>query len=225
MKILYTQTEFSQARSKDLLKLECEYCSKPFFRYKANIKQALDLTNPKQCKYCSRACQHLSRIKKKEYSCFNCGKPVFRQPCEINHIKNKHNRAFCNQSCSAIYNNAHKSHGTTVSKLELWLQSQLSILYPELEILYNDKTTINSELDIYIPSLKLAFELNGIFHYEPIYGQETLDRIQNNDDRKFQACIERGIKLCIIDSSGQKRFTEKSSIPFLSIITNIISNQ
>lgn len=59
-------------------------------------------------------------------------------------------------------------------------------------------------MDIYIPVLSLAFELNGIFHYEPIYGEGKLLSIQNNDDRKFQACLEHDIELCIINSSEQK---------------------
>jgi len=86
----------------------------------------------------------------------------------------------------------------------------------------NDKTAINSELDIYLPKLRLAFELNGIYHYEPIYGAKKLNQIQNNDHRKFAACYEHGISLCVIDTSSQKRFTEKTSEPFLSLIVKII---
>jgi hypothetical protein len=88
------------------------------------------------------------------------------------------------------------------------LQEKLTILFPSLDIHYNRKDAINSELDIYIPSLKLAIELNGIFHYEPIYDQDKLDQIQNNDHRKFQACAENGISLCIIDTSSLKYFKE-----------------
>ena len=80
-------------------------------------------------------------------------------------------------------------------------------------------------MDIYIPSLKLAFELNGIFHYEPIYGEDKLAANINNDKRKVIACYEQGIELCIIDTSHQKRFTDKSSQPFLDIITNIINQR
>lgn len=98
-------------------------------------------------------------------------------------------------------------------------------LYPNLLIYFNKKDAINSELDIYIPSLKLAFELNGIFHYEPIYGFNKLNQIQNNDSRKFQACLEQKIELCLIDSSKQKYFTEKSSQQYLDIITTIINSK
>jgi hypothetical protein len=68
----------------------------------------------------------------------------------------------------------------------------------------------------------LAFELNGIFHYEPIYGNDKLAQIQNNDTRKFQACVERGIEMCTIDSSGLKYFKPKSAEKYLRIIVNII---
>jgi hypothetical protein len=80
-------------------------------------------------------------------------------------------------------------------------------------------------LDIYIPSLKLAFELNGIFHYEPIYGKEKLENTQNNDGRKFQACLECGIEFCTIDVSAQKYFKEKTSQIYLDIVTDILNKK
>jgi hypothetical protein len=71
----------------------------------------------------------------------------------------------------------------------------------------------------------LAFELNGIFHYEPIYGESKWSQIQNNDNRKFQACIENKIELCIIDVSSHVYYKKQSAMKFLSIITNIIDNK
>ena len=115
--------------------------------------------------------------------------------------------------------------GNQKSKLETYIQNQLIILYPILEFHFNRRDAINGELDIYIPSLKLAFELNGIFHYEPVFGPEKLTQIQNNDNRKFQACIEREIELCIIDSSKDKYFKEKTAKPFLDIIVKIINDK
>ena len=154
-------------------------------------------------------------------TCNECTKKVKRP---LNQIK-KSNNNFCSSTCAAIYNNRYKTHGTRRSKLEDYLEKQLIILYPTIEIHFNRKDTINSELDIYIPSLKLAFELNGIFHYEPIFGENKLSKIENNDNRKFQACLERKIELCMLDTSKQKYFKETSSQEYLNIIINLINNK
>ena len=129
--------------------------------------------------------------------------------------KSKSGNLFCSKSCSTKYNNENKKSGSRRSKLEMWIEEQLKNKY-EFEIIFNGKDTINSELDIYIPSLKLAFELNGIFHYEPIYGDEKLKTIKNNDNKKFQACLERKIELCVIDT------TKKNDKKYLEIINTII---
>lgn len=150
--------------------------------------------------------------------CTQCNTLFEKYLCEYKKSPNH----FCNSSCSATYNNTHKTKGTRVSKLEIYLQEQLTKLFPSLEIHYNRKDAINSELDIYIPSLKLAFELNGIFHYEPIFGEEKLTQIQNNDSRKYQACIEKGISLCIIDVSSLKYFKKDNAKKYLDIIVDII---
>jgi hypothetical protein len=154
----------------------------------------------------------------KKCICKQCSKSFFKRCCQIKITKNH----FCSKSCAATYNNTHKTKGIKLSKLEVYLQEQLTKLYPTLEIHYNRKDAINSELDIYIPSLKLAFELNGIFHYEPIFGEEKLSQIKNNDSRKYQACIEKGISLCIIDVSQQKYFKPETSKKYLDIICGII---
>lgn len=139
----------------------------------------------------------------------------------VSSLKNSENY-FCSQSCGAIYNNSHKSHGTRRSKLEVWLELELIKAYPELDFVFNQKDAINSELDIYIPSLKAAFELNGIFHYEPVYGSEKLGQIQNNDRRKFAACIEEKISLCIIDTSALKYFKPDRAKKYLDVIVQVI---
>jgi len=130
----------------------------------------------------------------------------------------------CSHSCSTIHFNKNKTTGNRRSNLEKWIEGQLLILYPNLEFHFNRKDTISSELDIYIPSINVAFELNGIFHYEPIYGVNKLEKTQINDISKTKACHDAKINLCIIDTSGQKYFKESTSKQYLDIITNIIND-
>lgn len=88
----------------------------------------------------------------------------------------------------------------------------------------NDRS-IGTELDIYVPSLQLAVELNGIFHYEPIFGDKKLSQIQNNDANKFQMCQQRGISLCIIDVSKLKYMKENLIRPFFDIIISLVDDK
>lgn len=203
----------------------CDYCNKTFlpkskasyFNIKSRRKNKSNLKF-----YCSEKCRLLARnaVKPLDTFCKNCGKRIIK----VINKRNKSGNYFCCRSCAASYNNTHKTIGTRRSKLEKWLENKLTTLYPTLEIKYCDKSAINSELDIYIPSLRLAFELNGIYHYEPIHGLNKLNQVQRNDANKFQLCQENNISLCIIDTSKQKYITEKSSLPYLEIIIKIINS-
>lgn len=198
-------------------KIKCDFCKVEFEKETKHIKN-----NKRRGfkNYCSKQCGYKGNTKSKIINCKQCGKSVLRRVSEIKKVKN----TFCSRSCSVTYSNAHKKHGTRRSKLEDYLEKQLKKLYPNLQILYNDITAIKSELDIYIPSLCLAFELNGIFHYEPIFGDEKLQQTQNNDQKKFYLCHKARINLCVIDTSGQKYFKPSTSQKYLNIITKIIDD-
>jgi len=220
MKTLYNNFEYNSAKSTDKLPCQCYSCNNTFFVLKKQITHELK-HNRGRIKYCSLKCRNIGHSKKQEFKCTNCNAKITKSPFELKKIKN----IFCSRSCAASYNNKHKTTGTRRSKLEDWLEKQLTNHYPDLEIHFNRKDTIDSELDIYIPSLKLAFELNGIFHYEPIYGEDKLQQIQENDNNKFQLCQKHKISLCTIDTSQQKYFKEKTSKKYFDIITNIINQR
>lgn len=209
----------------DMVELKCECCSKLFYikRHHAICKQRKEKNKVyKIHKFCSKICFNFSTQKKTSIKCEQCGKERTLKMSQIK--KSKSGKHFCSKSCSAIYNNAHKTTGTRVSKMEVYIQEQLRILFPTHDYFHFNRTdTINAELDIYIPSLKLAFELNGIFHYEPIYGPEKLSSIRTNDNRKMQACLEKGIELCIIDISSVNYFKKLKAQKYLDIITGIIN--
>ena len=218
MKPLYTQLEYNNVKSSTELPLKCYDCGNTFYKMKKYITHEIK-TNKGEIKFCSQKCNKSSKKRRITLKCDNCKSNFEKLISE----QNKTN--FCSNSCQASYQNKHKKYGTRRSKLEKWLEQQLILLYPNLDIHFNRKDTIGSELDIYIPSLKLAFELNGIFHYEPIFGKNKLNQIQENDISKTKACIDSQIDLCIIDTSTQKYVKPKTSQKYLDIINNIIKER
>lgn len=218
---LFTDQKFKTAKSRDLLPIICDNCGSMFYRTKHRIQATLKAissgNNSRSLCYCNHQCQMNALYKSKEVVCKNCNRIFDRKVSAI--TKNN----FCSQSCAAIYNNTHKTKGNRRSKLEVWIEKKLQIIFPTLDFVFNEKEAVDSELDIYIPSLKLAFELNGPLHYEPIYGPDKLASIQNNDERKFQACLEKGIEFCIIDVSRLSYFKETNAIPYLDMIVSVIS--
>lgn len=183
--------------NKSLIEFKCDFCNILFYRTKK-----VYLKNGQCQAYCSNKCVQLSRSNKQHIKCANCNKNITRQLSQVTKYVNH----FCSHSCNAIYQNTHKTKGYRRSKLEIWLESELTKIYPNLHFIFNDKTAIISELDIYIPSLNLAFELNGVFHYKPIFGEKKFNKIQNNDNNKFQLCIQNNISLCVIDTSDFTHF-------------------
>jgi hypothetical protein len=58
------------------------------------------------------------------------------------------------------------------------------------------------ELDVFVPSLNLAFEYQGQQHFHPISlwgGSNGLQNLQERDKRKAKLCAKNGISLIAID--------------------------
>jgi hypothetical protein len=221
MKILYSQEEFDSAKSTSKLPLKCIRCHSIFLCEKRKIQAVLAGNKCHTREFCSGKCRSEHRSPSIVVECKQCLFSFKKKPAEIK--KTKHN--FCSQSCAAKWHNAHKTTGTRVSKLERWLQEQLLLLFPNLEFHFNRTDAIEAELDIFIPSLRLAFEINGIFHYEPIYGLKKFSSIQSNDQRKMLACAERGIELCVIDVSSVVYVKPARCQKFIDIISNIVNGR
>ena len=77
------------------------------------------------------------------------------------------------------------------------------------EWLVNSHTNRVLELDLYSKALKLAFEYNGVQHYEPIYGQDRYLVSLRNDKEKKQRCLENNVKLISIKHMSVKILNKK----------------
>ena len=222
MKPLYTKEEYNKAKAPDKLPCECYVCTNTFYTQKRQIISYLN-GNRNPPKYCSPECLSNDRTTKTNVNCTNCNGEFLKLPKDIK--KSKSGNHFCSKSCSASYNNKNKKHGTRRSKLEIYLEEQLTLRHPNLPIDFNKKDTINSELDIYIPSLMMAFEINGIYHYQPIHGYKKLCQIMENDLKKSDECRKNYIMLHTIDVSDQKYFKPSTSQKYLDFISNIINER
>lgn len=218
---LFTDEDFKKAKYNQLLPLQCKNCNRTFYLAKRRIQGGIKAKTKSTCDFCCIICGIRYLKPKNEVPCKTCGKMVHRSKAFTKRAKN----TFCSKRCCGTYTASHKTNGTKVSKLEKWIANKLTSLYPNLDFHFNRTDTIRQELDICIPSIKLAFELNGIFHYEPIFGGKRLKRTQDVEKMKFQNCIEKGIELCIIDTSKQKYFKENTSFVYLEIIKKIIDQK
>jgi len=75
--------------------------------------------------------------------------------------------------------------------------------YPKLKIIrhYRPEFLNYLELDVYVPKLNIAFEYQGIQHFEPIDywgGEKSLEEVQKRDKIKKELCAKNNIKLIYV---------------------------
>lgn len=191
-------------------KLICTFCKREFSRT-SNYKKR---NNP----FCSRKCSSSYTQTKLEVSCHLCGEKFYRRPSEI-----KAN-TFCSKSCATTFNNT-KKRKSRRSRCEKILFDLLKEEFQSLEIIPNDKTLLPGyEVDIAIPSIKLAIEWNGIVHFKPIYGQNKLNRIQERDKEKLALANQNHINLIVVpDLVSKEHYVKEAFLQIKKHITEIIS--
>ena len=192
------------------VEVKCLTCGIDFYKSLFEIKRSSN-------NFCSIKCRGNYQDKRTEVQCQNCNKLFLKQSCEIQ----KSPRHCCSIQCFKTLAKYNKNWGSSRSKLEIYVEKKLTEDL-ELNILYN-KTSIGYELDIHIPELNLAIELNGITHYKPIYGLDALLKRQEIDRLKAEECVKRNIKLIVINVSedkDNKRTLEKRYNEIKSLILN-----
>lgn len=209
MKMLISNDELKSLKSRELVALECENCQGVFQKGKNNVLSSLKGHPDFSLRFCSLKC-HFTFQKRRSWiikKCEECKAEVLKQKSKIQ--RNKYN--FCSKSCSAKFQNRNKTLGkSNRSKAELYIAKLIRNGFEHLQIKENCRNILPSglEIDIYIPEIKLAIEINGPLHFAPIYGSEKLAKIQDKDARKKKEAIESKCELLIVDTSRIKYWKE-----------------
>jgi hypothetical protein len=200
----------NELKPSDLVDLKCEQCGKTFQHKASHVKTRLKNhpTSNRLC-YCSKTCKFNTKRNKIIVICKTCSKEFLKLPSQIKKCPNN----FCSQSCAGSYNSAHRTTGIRRSKAEVLIEELIKADFPDLPIQTSVRDVLESglEIDIFLPSLNIAIELNGPVHYFPIYGQTKLEDIQNKDLRKQVELQQKGFNLIVIDIS-QHTYWKKSQI-------------
>ena len=209
MKLLISNDELSSLRARETVHLECENCKTTFCKPKNNVLSAIKGHPDFALKFCSRKCHYQNQVIRNwvDINCAECGKNVKKQKSKIRN----NTFSFCSKSCSTTFQNKNKtSGGLRRSKAEIHLIELIRKDFENLKISENERSVLpsNLELDIYIASIQLAIEINGILHYFPIYGSEKLESIKSKDAQKILDAGKMNCKLIIVNISHLKYWKE-----------------
>lgn len=123
-----------------------------------------------------------------------------------------------------MYNNCHKQYGIRRSRVEQYLEQRLKQEFDGLVFRCNTSDAIGAELDFYFPDLRLAIEVNGIFHYRAIHGEKKLERIQTNDKQKAAQCQKWSIELYTLDISQELHFNNEAKEKYWKLVKGLVTS-
>ena len=159
---------------------------------------------------------------------------LFKPLKDRKHNKAKHNQRFCSKSCRMRYfnKNFHINKGCkrNISFPEDYLFLKIKEVFPFLNIIQSDRKTLQSglEIDICMPDISLAIEVNGPVHYFPIFGEKKLVDVQLKDSAKFRELSDMNYSFFVInvsEVSSRKKQKQLIDEVFETKISPIIKNK
>lgn len=82
------------------------------------------------------------------------------------------------------------------SKLELYLLNHLIKEGYKVDF-HKEQSLLNTKLqiDLFLPKLNVAIEVDGLSHFEPVWGEDTLKKNQKYDNKKTGLILGKGLVL------------------------------
>lgn len=196
--------------------VSCKGCGAVFNRLPSKVR----VNN-----FCGRSCasQHFGLLRRKPKVIrpviIKLPKPIIK--C-LTCSKDTLNRKYCSGTCRNVMLN--KNIKGSKSKAERYLSELIKRELPDLVFLENDRKILDGlELDFFFPSLGLAIEWNGIFHYEPIHSKDALTRVMLKDNSKIEKCKSLGIELIVVcDRTSHMKFIAETCQSLISQLKTII---
>lgn len=142
-------------------------------------------------------------------------------------IKQKHKKIWESKSederanLQRAANIAIRASSKVGSKLEKFLLNGLLNAGIDTKFHY-EQTLVNTKLqiDLYIPTINLAIEVDGPSHFDPVWGQESLKKTKSYDNKKQGLIIGKGMNLVRIKQ--QMDFSVSRSSIVLDRLLNLI---
>lgn len=110
----------------------------------------------------------------------------------------------------------------TGSKLEKFLLNQLLAKGFSVEF-HKEQSILNTKLqiDLFIPKLNIAIEVDGPSHFEPVWGNDALKRNKKYDDKKTGLIIGKGLYLIRVKQT--KDFSKSRGLLIFDELLHTIS--
>jgi|TARA_R110002051_G_C8630251_1_gene484663 very-short-patch-repair endonuclease len=95
-----------------------------------------------------------------------------------------------------VSNRAIRKASKEGSKLEKFILESLTIEGYRVEF-HKERALLNEklEIDLFIPELSVAIEVDGPSHFEPVWGQQAFERTQSSDRQKSGLVLSMGLVL------------------------------